>query len=89
MEDGKIFSVFRHVEIIDKKLKEPEAAFITRFKPAKMGIRTNILFSNIPMMVLLGFKGLRQKYWCVDYDSGLCQGIYEWQTLEDAKNYVK
>lgn len=89
MEDGKEFSVFRHVKIIDKKLKEPQAAFIVRFKPAKMGIKTNILFSNIPMLVLLGFKGFRQKYWCVNYDSGLCQGIYEWQTLEDAESYAK
>lgn len=88
MEDGKSFSVFRHVNIQSEKGK-PEAVFIVRFKPSDMGPNANILFSRIPMMMFMGFPGFRQKLWCVDFETGLCLGIYEWQTLEDAENYSR
>jgi hypothetical protein len=88
MPDGKEFTIFRRVNILSKK-SEPKAYFIVRFKPMKMGIQQNIRFSVLPMMVFMGFKGFRSKYWAVDYETGLCQGLYEWQTVEDAENYSK
>jgi hypothetical protein len=39
------------------------------------------------MTIFMGFTGFRSKYWAVDYETGLCQGIYEWQTVADAKAY--
>jgi hypothetical protein len=88
MPDGKVFRIFRQVKILSNK-SEPKAYFIVRFKPKKMGIQQNIRFSILPMMVFMGFKGFRSKYWAVDYETGLCQGLYEWQTVEDAENYSK
>ena len=91
MEDGEVFSVFRHVKIKPgKKQKEhPEAVFKIRFKPGNISAQKNIKFSCIPMMIFMGFRGFRSKYWMVNYDSGLCQGIYEWQTYDEALNYSK
>ncbi|MCX7710976.1 MAG: YdhR family protein [Clostridia bacterium] len=91
MEDGRKFKVFRHVKIkpASKRMGEPEAVFKIRFQPANMGVEENKRFSVIPMMIILGFKGLRSKFWMVDEKTGLCQGLYEWQTLEDAKNYSR
>ena len=87
MDDGETFTIFRHV--IVKGRSEPEAYFLVRFKPKSMSIKANIKFSLLPMMIFMGFKGFRSKYWTVDYKSGLCQGLYEWQTVKDAENYSK
>lgn len=91
MQDGKVFTIFRHVEIkrFLNKTKHPEALFLIRFKPVDMSVEENIRFSRLPMMVFMGFKGFRSKYWCVDEKTGLCQGIYEWDTRKDAENYSK
>lgn len=91
MGDGKVFSVFRRVRIkhFFNHDKRPEAIFIIRFKPADMSVEENKRFSRLPMMVFMGFKGFRSKYWCVEEATGLCQGIYEWDTMKDARNYSK
>ena len=90
MPDGKSFTIFRRVRILASSgTPDPSAYFLVRFKPQNMGIQENIKFSYIPMMIFMGFKGFRSKYWGVNYDTGLCQGLYEWQTLKDAENYSK
>ena len=91
MEDGQKFTVFRHIKIKPSMNQKPmpEAIFKIRFKPKNMGIQQNIKFSRLPMMIFMGFTGFRSKYWMVNYETGLCQGIYEWQTYEDALNYSK
>lgn len=89
MPDGEVFTIFRRVEIVSKKAPEPCAYFIVRFKVRNMSIKQNIIFSLVPMMIFMGFKGFRRKYWAVNYETGLNQGLYEWQTLKDAENYSK
>ena len=89
MEDGTTFRVFRHVRIHARQSPQPAAAFVVRFCPRNMTVAQNIRFSVLPMLILLGFRGFREKYWCVNDRTGLCQGVYAWQTLEDAQNYSK
>ncbi len=90
MPDGKSFTIFRRVSILSSSgTPDPASYFLVRFKPQNIGIKGNIKFSFIPMMIFMGFKGFRSKYWAVNYETGLCQGLYEWQTLEDAENYSK
>jgi hypothetical protein len=89
MEDGTRFRVFRHVKIRAQQLERPNAVFIVRFRPRNMTVRQNIRFSLLPMMIFMGFRGFREKYWCVNDETGLCQGIYAWQSMEDAENYSK
>jgi hypothetical protein len=88
MEDGKEFEVFRHVRIMSKAKDLPGAVFIVRFKPY-MSTEVNIVFSLLPRMIFMGFRGFREKYWAVDRKTGLCQGLYAWQTMKDAENYSK
>jgi hypothetical protein len=52
-----------------------------------MDIKRNIKLSKILMLIFMGFKGFRSKYWCVNEDTGMCQGVYEWDKLEDAEHY--
>ena len=86
MLDGAQFTLFRRVEIRSDQ-PEPQAWFWIRFQPARMSVKANIVFSLLPMMIFLGFKGFRAKYWGVQMDTGLCQGLYEWQTAADARAY--
>jgi hypothetical protein len=89
MEDGTRFRVFRHVKIWAPQLETPKAVFIVRFRPRNMTVKQNIRFSLLPMMIFMGFRGFREKYWCVNDETGLCQGVYAWQSMEDAENYSK
>ena len=86
MEDGKQFTVFRHAKIAARG--EPAGVFIVRFTPAHMSVRQNIHFSLLPMIPLLGMHGFRENYWCVNEQTGECQGIYAWQTIADADAYA-
>jgi hypothetical protein len=86
MEDGQRYTVFRHARITAPG--EPAGVFIVRFTPAHMSVRTNIRFSRLPMIPLLGLHGFREKYWCVNPETGACQGVYAWQTLADAEAYA-
>ena len=88
MSDGKEFKIFRRV-IIKKffgKNKKSRGLFIVRFTPT-MDIKRNIKLSKILMLIFMGFKGFRSKYWCINEDTGMCQGVYEWDKLEDAEHY--
>jgi hypothetical protein len=86
MEDGEAFTVFRHA--IVKGRGEPAGAFIVRFTPAHLSVRQNIRFSLLPMVPVLGMHGFREKYWCVNEQTGMCQGVYAWQTVGDAEAYA-
>jgi hypothetical protein len=74
MEDGEQFTVFRHAKL--KAPGEPAAAFVVRFTPAHMSVRQNIRFSLLPMIPQLGMHGFREKLWCVNEKTGMCQGVY-------------
>lgn len=87
MKDRQSFRVFRHVQIRRPGAPRPQGVFIVRFRPANMTVAHNIRFSLLPMMIFMGFTGFREKYWCVDDATGLCQGAYAWQTVEDARRY--
>jgi hypothetical protein len=87
MEDGEVFTIFRRVKV--KTKATPGAYFLVRFQPMDMSPVENIKFSKKPMMVFMGFRGFRSKYWAVNYETGLCQGLYEWQTVKDAEQYSK
>lgn len=87
MDDGEEFTVFRHAQV--KGRDDPAAQFIVRFTPAHMSVRQNIRFSLLPMIPLLGMHGFREKRWCVNKHTGMCQGVYAWQTRADAEMYSR
>jgi hypothetical protein len=90
MGDGKTFEIFRRVMIkrISYHDSKPRGLFIVRFTPT-MDVQKNIRLSKIMMLIFMGFKGFRSKFWCVDRETGMCQGIYEWDKLEDAERYSR
>ncbi|MFC1902455.1 hypothetical protein ACFLX4_00085 [Chloroflexota bacterium] len=90
MEDGQKFVIFRQVIVAPGKdqPEKPGATFRVRFHVAHMSPKQNKLFSLLPIPFFIGLSGFRSKLWTLNEASGGCQGVYEWDTVEDAKNYA-
>ena len=54
-----------------------------------MDIKKNIKLSKIMLLIFMGFKGFRSKFWCINTESGKAQGIYEWDKGADVERYSK
>ena len=90
MEDGQEFVIFRQaiVDLSQNQPEEPGATLRVRFHVARMSPKQNKLFSLLPIPFFVGLPGFRSKLWMLNEASGDCQGIYEWDTVEDVKNYA-
>ncbi|MFC1935395.1 hypothetical protein ACFLX9_01320 [Chloroflexota bacterium] len=89
MEDGQETTIFRQV-IVDTRQDQrerPGAILRIRFHFAHGGPKQNRLLSLIPIPFIVGLPGFRSKTWTLDKDSGGFQGIYEWDTVQDAETY--
>ena len=90
MGDKQEFVIFRQA-IVDPSQHQPEkpgASFRVRFHVAHMSPKQNRLFSLLPIPFFVGLPGFRSKLWMLNEASGDCQGIYEWDTVQDAENYA-
>lgn len=89
MEDRQKFRIFRQAiaDTLKDKYGKHTAIFIVRFQ-TKMPPKRNKSFSLIPMPFFMGLPGFREKYWTVNESNGYSQGIYEWATEQEAKNYA-
>ncbi len=87
--DGREFTVFREGRVEPKpdQPERPGASFVVRFH-TKMPSRLNKVFSLLPMPFCMGFPGFRTKFWMMDEKTGDFQGLYEWDSVEDAENYA-
>ncbi len=91
MEDGQEFVIFRQV-IVDPRQDQPErpgATLRVRFHVAHMSARQNKIFSLLPIPFFIGLPGFRSKLWTLNESSGDSQGIYKWDTIQDAENYAR
>jgi hypothetical protein len=88
-DDGKEFKIFRHMRL--KAWGQPETGyiFIVRFKFKKFSHNANIRLSKIPILLIAGFPGFRDKLWMIDWKTDYWQGIYQWENLETIENYKK
>jgi hypothetical protein len=90
MEDKTEFTIFReaHLDPPGSGPKNPPGArFVVRFHVEKMSPVVNKIFSLFTIPFFIGLNGFRSKLWFLDEAGGDWMGIYEWQTVEDAKNY--
>ncbi len=87
MEDGREYTVFRHLMIGPKKQTDTKmTVFKVRFKFANLSSGINKLLSMIPAPFLIARPGFEQKIWTLT-DNGHFQGIYQWASEESAKEY--
>ena len=93
VEDGATvttFTIFRELIIKPPRLgwdEEHGARFKARFHVEKMSPKKNKVFSLLTIPFFIGLKGFRSKIWLQDEKGGDAMGIYEWQTVDDARNY--
>ncbi|MGB5289575.1 MAG: hypothetical protein WBN42_13895 [Ignavibacteriaceae bacterium] len=88
-DDGKEFKIFRHMHLKSNGQSENNAIFIVRFKFKKFSHNANIRLSRIPILLIAGFPGFRDKLWMIDRKTDYWQGIYQWKNLEAIENYKK
>ena len=91
IDDGQEYTVFRQV-IVDPKrdlTKKPGAILIIRFNFAHGSPNQNKRLSLIPIPFIVGLPGFRSKIWAINKESGGFQGIYKWDTIQDAEAYKK
>ena len=88
-EDGKEFQIFRHMHLKSSGQSENPSIFIVRFRFKKFSHNTNIRLSRIPIPLIAGFPGFRDKLWMIDWNTDYWQEIYQWKNIEAIENYKK
>ena len=88
--DDQVFTIFRQVIVDPPKGRQakPRAIFRVRFRVANMTVEQNKRFSILPIPFFIGLPGFRSKLWMLDRTTGDSQGVYQWDTVQDAQNYA-
>lgn len=83
------FTVFRRVILSPSKAQPQEAGalFVVQFKFARFTFRTNRILSLIPIPFIIAQPGFRSKTWMISHKTEMFQGIYEWDSVDDAERY--
>ncbi len=86
MDDGRRYRVFRHLTLRSSNGAAP-AVLVVRFRFARFSQPANRRLSLIPVPLIGGFPGFRQKLWMVDEETGAWQGVYEWESAAAVELY--
>lgn len=89
MEDGSRFTIFRHMKVNRKMMDGNIAVFIVRFKFKNSDHKSNIKKSRIPIPMIAGTPGFRDKLWMIDWENGFWQGMYEFDDVATIEQYKK
>ncbi|MEW5957887.1 MAG: YdhR family protein [Chloroflexota bacterium] len=91
MDDGQLFTIFRHVTLDTNKRNEAETmtVLVIRFKFATLSQKANRLASLLPIPLIIGFPGFKEKIWMINNDTGYWQGVYQWESEEAVEEYKK
>jgi hypothetical protein len=83
------FVVFRKVILVPVKRQpeKPGAIFVVTFRFALFSVGANRILSLIPIPFILAQPGFRSKTWLLGRQTGVFQGLYEWDSVEDAERY--
>lgn len=88
MSTGEKYKIFRHIKIKSSKELNPDrSVFIVQFKLKNMSTSKNRLFSLLPIAMFVGLPGFKEKFWMCNNDTGINQGIYQWESYNAAKDY--
>ena len=84
------FVIFRKVVVLqkDNTPADPDALFKVKFEFAKFSFAINKRLSLIPIPFIIAQPGFISKTWRGGTETGSFQGLYEWESLQSAENYV-
>jgi len=84
--DGERFTIFRHMTR-GTGPAPTTALFWVRFTFARFSHRTNRWLSLIPVLLIAGFPGFRDKIWLVNEKTGAWLGLYQWESAAAVDAY--
>ncbi|UCG39348.1 MAG: hypothetical protein JSV00_03720 [bacterium] len=89
MEDGEVHAVFREMRVAPARSapRDSMAVLRVRFRFASFSPAANRLLSLIPIPVIAGMPGLRRQIWTFSRESGYSQGIYQFESADQAGRY--
>ncbi|MFC1544203.1 hypothetical protein ACFL4Y_03010 [Gemmatimonadota bacterium] len=81
--------VFRKVTLkpTNDQPERPGALFIVRFRFARFAAKTNRVLSILPIPFIVAQPGFRSKTWMMGQKTDAFQGLYEWDSIDDAERY--
>ena len=90
IKEEEDFLIFRKV-VVSHKGKSPVNPCVNlkvffRFK--RFSFRINRILSLIPIPLIIAQPGFRSKTWMTGKDTDTFHGLYEWDNIEDAKQYL-
>ena len=89
IQEKEEFIIFRKV-VVDQVANQPikpQALFRVYFRFARFSQKVNQILSLIPIPFIIAQPGFRSKTWMSGKDTGTFQGLYEWDSVEDAEHY--
>ena len=83
------FVIFRTMifDPTESQPEEPGAVFTVRFRFTSLSAEANKRLSLIPAPFIAAQPGFRSKDWMSGRDTGMFQGVYGWDTVEQAEAY--
>ena len=83
------YEVFRKVVLNSPEGRhiDPEAISRVTFNFRNLSASTNKKLSLIPIPFIVAQEGFRSKTWMIGRKTGRFQGFYEWDTVENARQY--
>jgi hypothetical protein len=83
------YEVFRKIvlDAPEQETRNPEAILRVTFNFRGLRSSTNKKLSLLPIPFIVAQKGFRSKTWMIGRKTGRFQGLYEWDTAEDAREY--
>jgi len=84
------FRIFRQVSVdpIGEQPENPGAIFNVCFQFARFSANMNRILSLIPIPFIVAQPGFRSKTWLSSQETGNFQGMYEFDRVSDAENYL-
>ena len=89
MENGEKHTMFREMKVTSSRSVPADCMTVlkVRFKFARFSQAVNRRLSLIPIPVIIGMPGFRQKTWTFCEESGYSLGIYQFESMEQAEQY--
>jgi len=88
-QEEEEFVVFRQAIVGPLKVQPqgPGAILKVQFSFKSFSMKWNKILSLIPIPFIIAQRGFRSKTWLYGKETGAFQGLYEWDTVEAARNY--
>jgi len=89
MKDGETHTVFREMQLASSTSIPADSLTVlkVRFQFSRYSPAANMRLSLIPIPVIAGMPGFRQKTWTFCEASGYSLGIYQFESEEQAEKY--